>query len=369
MRGERLGDGRSSLFAMIQRCIRDMAAASTDVSESRQVNSTIDLRGRASLRLEWDDTHREGRPDLSGWSVASTSHGLSGLFGPLPPYVATALRADERAGVSILRDLLAVFENRHLWFLYRAWLISQPCRLVEARRVDPSFGTEIGRKLVHGAYLGLGEAVTNDLPSCTLEWMLGGLPILIRRRVSAGVVEEVLSRALRCSVRVEQFVPIVLEMNEESVSRIGKTASHLGADMMLGRRTVDHQSAMRLVIGPLDWHSFAKLQDLGSSEPGSDSTVAGIRRLLGRLAEGSMEIRVQLILRKEDIPEAKLGGASPSLPLDQRDGRLGRSVWARAAKPRHDFVAPDFPVAVERDFTPVGLGTTGFSNAVKTKSP
>ncbi len=146
---------------------------------------------------------------------------------------------------------------------------------------------------------------------------------------SAVNLEVLLRDYFQLPVVVEQFRGQWLHLDTANLTRMGAGDSNnqLGVSVVAGERVWDVQSKIRLRVGPLTWSQFREF--LPSRVPTSSRKVFFLLCHLTRLYVGpEVDFEVQLILRKEDVPECQLN-RYPDGPQQYRP-QLGWNTWMRA---------------------------------------
>ncbi len=118
--------------------------------------------------------------------------------------------------------------------------------------------------------------------------------------------------------------PFIFEFRPACVLRKGLyRKSHLGRDVVIGRRVWDVQGKVRIIIGPVDCASLRSLLPSGDARHPLSSLV---RLYLGL----ELDAEIQVVLAPEAVPWA-------ALEYDEVDGpRLGWNAWIRT----HNFGQP-----------------------------
>jgi len=148
--------------------------------------------------------------------------------------------------------------------------------------------------------------------------------------MTAAGLERALSRLFAAElggarVEVEQFVGEWVDIEPDQQNRLGRAASTLGADLLLGRRVFDRAGRFQVVLGPLDRGGLARqrreevLQRLGGA----------VRALL----PDPIDFTVVLLLSPEAAPRLRLGAGG---------ARLGRDAWL-GGQARETRLAVDVP--------------------------
>lgn len=255
------------------------------------------------------DERKESVPELT---VAFL--GLGGALGPLPSPLAQQLVNRARSGDKAPRDFLDVFHHRLLSLFYRGR---------QLRRVwleeGPPERYAVTRYLY--ALLGLGTPHLRGRLEVEDRVLLRYAGLLMRRPVSSGALEAMLSDWLGVSVRPRLPRGAWLELGAEQTTRLGPLGHNqrLGQGAVLGKRVWHSQTGLELEIGPLPWRRYL---DLLPGNPGLCKLRSLTRFALGPLPEASVVLRP----RPEEIQEQPL--RAPGGP------RLGWTSWL-PARPGH----------------------------------
>jgi type VI secretion system protein ImpH len=135
---------------------------------------------------------------------------------------------------------------------------------------------------------------------------------------SLATVGAALSGMFAAPVEVVSLRGHWLVLRPQHRSRLGLRNARAGVDMVLGDRVWDHQNACRIRIGPIGLDRFERLLPGGTEH---EALLRSVRFLLGL----ALKIDVQLVLRREKVPQLQLGGDRPS--------RLGLDTWLKNDEP------------------------------------
>jgi len=248
--------------------------------------------------------------------LAVNFFGLLGANGPLPLHITEYVRDRLRhGGDGTMLAFLDVFHHRMLALFYRARASAEPVISLDRRDGD-RFSDFVGSLFGIGAPALRERDAIGDFAKLHFAGLLAN-----KTRPAAGLVT-VLRAYFKLPFEVEQFVGHWMRIPAEVQSRIGaaEDGNRLGSSLMLGRSVWDVQNKFRIVIGPLDYADYRRFT------PGGDS----LARLLAwvRLYAGlALDWDVRLVLKKEQRPPLRLGGAT----------RMGWSTWLASGPPRRDL--------------------------------
>lgn len=226
----------------------------------------------------------EGIPAIH---VTPALMGLLGVMGTLPLHYTERIAAWE-AGTKDdgPRAFLDLFSSRQVALFYRAW-----CKYRVRHPVAPAPDRFLPLLLAL-AGAGPGDAVS-------LAWFAAPLR---SRVVSAELIAGVLRAHFRVPVRVEQFTGRwdVLESAQRTL--LARNNCRLGEGATAGGRLLRPELGIRIRLGPVDAATFERF--LPRAE-GSRALAA----LLDRFAIEVPYRELQVVLRRDDVQVASLGGA------------------------------------------------------------
>jgi type VI secretion system protein ImpH len=249
-----------------------------------------------------EEERRRGEP----WSHRVTVNfmGLYGVASPSPVYLSELIGFTD-VDAAELKDFLDLFNHRLLSLFYRAWLKYRYPYRYEAGARD-----EVSGYLL--SLIGLGDPAVRrrtGLPEAKLLRYLGLLALRTRPPVG---LELLVADYLRVATKVEQRVLRWVAIPKERRNRIGTANCRLGVDLSVGERVPDRAGKFRLSLGPLHLAEYVALL------PGTTrfATACALARLW---AGERFDHDVELILRREEVPELQLAPAAPA--------RLGWTSW------------------------------------------
>jgi type VI secretion system protein ImpH len=258
--------------------------------------------------------------------LATYAFGLFGPHGPLPLHVTVrALDRSRYSDDSVLVHFIDIFHHRMASLFYRAWAKARP-----AVEYDRPATDRFARRL---ASLGgaptrafLGRSALPDgftLYAAGLFAMQGRMP-------------EVLERLIRLffdvPVRIREFVGGWLEIPPEERTRLGAPAdfARLARGSVVGTRCFARHHRFRVMLGPLRLQEFERFLPPGGS-------LAALAAIVRRFVGLDLEWELQLLLRRDEVPTARLGGGerlawTSWLDTAERDADAGDLVLAFAVR-------------------------------------
>jgi type VI secretion system protein ImpH len=232
--------------------------------------------------------------------------GLLGPNGPLPLHITEYIRQRERnAHDPTLARFLDVFHHRYLSLFYRAWALNQAT--VSYDRPDQDrFKTYIGSLSGRGMESFQGR---DEVPDEAKLHHVGHLANLTKH---ADGLRQIVEDYFGVKAALIQFVGEWFNLPEDSLCKVGKSRSTglLGRTIIVGSTIWDCQQKFRLRLGAMGLRDYERFLPTGRSFPVLVDWVknyAGLAYLWD----------CQLVLKKEEIPRAQLGGGT----------RLGWTSW------------------------------------------
>lgn len=247
--------------------------------------------------------------------LAVNFFGLLGANGPMPTHITEYVRDRLRhGGDATMLAFLDVFHHRMLALFYRARAVTEP--VISLDRADGDrFSTFVGSMFGIGAPALRNRDAIGDFAKLHFAGLLAN-----KARPASGLVT-ILREYFKLPFRLEQFVGHWMRMPIDVQSRIGRfeDGNRLGSSLMLGRSVWDCQHKFRIVIGPMDYDDYQRFMPGGES---MERLTAWVKTYVGL----HLDWDVRLVLRKEQLPPLRLGGAT----------RMGWSTWLTSAKPARD---------------------------------
>jgi len=235
--------------------------------------------------------------------------GMVGPLGVLPSHVTELVAERVRYKDSSLWAFLDLFGHRMVSLFYRAW---ERYRFTVAyERGDRDNFTEYVFGLIGMGTGGIREKLL--FPDKGLLLYAG---LIGQRPHSASAVEAVLSDYFNVKAKVTPFSGQWLNLDDESLCRLGKANSELGVGTIAGNRVWDVQSTFRLTFGPL------KLCEFNSFLPTSPEHKTAVQ-LIKLLVGAELDFELRLILKAEDVPDCSFSADAPIKPV------LGWTTWLK----------------------------------------
>jgi type VI secretion system protein ImpH len=247
--------------------------------------------------------------------VTTTFLGLYGPSSPLPSFYTEDLLHRE-AEDSLIRGFLDLFNHRMISLFYRAW---------EKYRYPIQFqpmGTDRISRLLVGLLGFDPDLAPQDLAVPPVRMLAYAGLIAPMVRSASGLRGILADHFPGVPVEIDQCTGEYLQIPEDQQCRLGQGSCSLGKDLVLGARIFDSASAFRIRLGPMDWDAYS-----GFLPGGGDRN--RLRDLVGVFNSDRLDYEVEVRIRRQDLPEARLSSDR---------ARLGWSTWLAGCPDRDPFV-------------------------------
>jgi type VI secretion system protein ImpH len=274
---------------------------------------TARFRTRATLEFPpseiYDLTFDPDDPDRPP-KVTVAIGGTTGPLGVLPVPYTELLIERVRYKDYALWEFLDLFNHRFLSLFHRAWQKYRFAVVYESGGDDPFTDCLF-------ALIGLGTGGLRGRQSVSDDALLLYEGLIAQRPHSASAIEGILRDYFGVPAATRQFVGQWLDLEPEDASKLGSKNSSLGVDLVCGDHVWNNQSRFRIRLGPLGFTSFQVFLPRGSGwRPLNDL----VRFLVGV----EYDFDVQLVLKKEEIPECHLRSGAAAPPM------LGWTTWLKS---------------------------------------
>jgi type VI secretion system protein ImpH len=276
-------------------------------------DEVVRFRSRLSLNFPPSEIHelRRQSPEQEDHPPEMTVAfmGMTGPLGVLPvPYtelVMERVRYKDRA----LWEFLDLFHHRLVSLFYRAWEKYRFPIAYERSRSDKFTGYLFS--LIGMSTEGLRNR--QQFPDIALLHYSG---LIAQRPRSVAALQGILSDYFQAWVQIQQFQGQWLEIDEESLTFLGRANFELGVNAIAGSRLWDQQSKFRVCLGPLRLAQFLAFLPSGPS-------YRPIHELVRFLVGMEYDFDLQLILKAEEVPACQLT-SQPG-----RQAMLGWTTWLK----------------------------------------
>jgi type VI secretion system protein ImpH len=245
--------------------------------------------------------------------------GLNGPQGVLPLVYSAHVAERVRAKDTTTSAFLDLFNHRMISLFYRAWEKSR-IAVTHQRGAGDRFG---GHLL---DLIGLGSPGLRNRLGLSDEALIFYSGLLALQSRSATALEQMVEDYFGVRAEVEQFVGGWYALDEDTQCRLGDeedASSQLGIGAVAGDEIWDQQARIRLRLGPMSRRQYERFLPTGDAH-------APLDELARFFTNDEMDIEVQLILARDEVPGCTLGGDDGGSPP------LGWCTWLRSGQCQRD---------------------------------
>ena len=300
---------------LLEKMFPELAAVGRDELPAREV---VRFRSRATLDFPASEIYelRESfdERDARKLEMFVNFIGALGVNGVLPSNYTELVIERARYRDTALWAFLDIFTHRSISLFFRAW---------EKYRFPIGYERQLGKNQPDDFteslldFTGLGTKGLRGRLHLADESLLPYAGLINQKPHSVTALEQILSDYFDVPIAVEQFCGQWLELDDESVTKLGAENSELGRSVVIGARIYDNQSKFRVRIGALDFKKFQAFLPNGTAFP---AFVSVVRFFAG----DEMDFDLQLVLQAKQVPSCILTTRAA------RRLRLGWSTWLKS---------------------------------------
>ena len=282
-------------------------------SEALPNQEIIRIRSRMSLNFPASEIYEitetvDESADETKPEMFVNFMGMAGPSGVLPVRYTELLIDRARYHDTAMGSFLDIYTHRAVSLFYRAW---EKYRFpVQYERGNDSFTEYLFD------FAGLGTNGLRNRQAVEDETLLPYAGLLAQKPHSSLALEQMISDYFEIDVKVEQFSGQWLDLDDESITRIGTANSKLGYTTIAGAKVWDQQSKFSLRLGALPFQKFQAFLPNGTANEPLKSIV--------RLMTGQeLDFDVRLVLDAKQVPGCILTTRALRRPM------LGWSSWLK----------------------------------------
>ncbi len=248
--------------------------------------------------------------------------GLTGPSGVLPIRYTELLVDRARYRDTAMWSFLDIYTHRAVSLFYRAW---EKYRFpVQYERGNDNFTEYLF------AFVGLGTNGLRNRQAVEDETLLPYAGLIAQKPHSSAALERMIADYFEIDVKVGSFFGQWIELDDESITRIGAANNKLGYTAIAGTRVWDQQSKFRLRLGALSFQKFQAFLPNGTAhEP--------LKSIVKMMSGQELDFDVQLVLEARQVPSCILTTRAVRRPM------LGWSSWLKTSA----FTADDEQVVLQ----------------------
>lgn len=288
--------------------------------ETSIVQEVVRFRSRLALEFPASEIHefRETTEEFSDeqkLEMFVNFMGMVGISGVLPTHYTELVMDRVRYRDTAMWSFLDIFTHRSVSMFFRAW---EKYRFPVAYERGKNDFTDFLFDFV-----GLGTNGLRGRMALEDEALLPYSGLIAQKPHSANALENILGDYFRISAKIKQFFGQWLDLDEESITKLGAANSLLGVNAIIGTRVWEQQSKFRVVLGAMSFNEFQAFLPNGTAHQPLKSI---IRFVVGL----EFDFDVQLILKAKEVPSCILTTRAKRRP------QLGWTSWLKTKPFKQD---------------------------------
>ena len=288
--------------------------------ETSIVQEVVRFRSRLALEFPASEIHefRETTEEFSDdqkLEMFVNFMGMVGISGVLPTHYTELVMDRVRYRDTAMWYFLDIFTHRSVSMFFRAW---EKYRFPVAYERGKNDFTDFLFDFV-----GLGTNGLRGRMALEDEALLPYSGLIAQKPHSASALENILGDYFRISAKIKQFFGQWLDLDEESITKLGEANSLLGVNAIIGTRVWEQQSKFRVVLGAMSFNEFQAFLPNGTAHQPLKSI---IRFMVGL----EFDFDVQLILKAKEVPSCILTTRAKRRP------QLGWTSWLKTKPFKQD---------------------------------
>lgn len=226
--------------------------------------------------------------------------GMIGIMGILPIHYTELAMGRARYGDHTFASFMDIFTHRAVSYFFKAW---EKYRFpVQYERGNDDFT----RYLFD--FTGLGTSGLRGRMDLEDENLLPYSGLIAQKPHSSSALGQILSDHFGVPAQIKQFYGQWLDLEEESITRVGKANYSLGINTIVGTRVWDYQSKFRVVLGALKFTQFQAFLPNGTAYK---PMLSIIKFMVGQ----ELDYDVQLKLKAKEVPSCILTTRAKRRPM------------------------------------------------------
>ena len=235
--------------------------------------------------------------------------GLIGPSGVLPQWYNELAIERVRQKDFSLTSFYDMFHHRLISLFYLAW---------KKHRFPENYQFGATDKLSHYmlSLIGMGTPGLTGRLGLSEESLMFYCSLLSRSVPSAVSIKASVEYFSDTAVDVQQFIDLMLPLNQVAQTQLGKANGQLGVDTVCGSYVWESQTKFRINLGPMDYCDFLRFLPTGDM-------LRPIFSLVRYMVGIEYEFEIRVYLKREEVPLCILDKETPTSP------RLGWSAWIK----------------------------------------
>ncbi len=226
--------------------------------------------------------------------------GMVGVSGVMPVHYTELIMERARYRDTAMWAFLDMFTHRSVSMFFRAWgKYRFPVNYERGRDDFTDYLFD---------FIGLGTPGLRGRMELEDESLLPYGGLIAQKPHSAVALSNILSDYFRVKAKIVQFFGQWLDLDQASITRLGRANSSLGKTAIIGTRVWEQQSKFRIRLGALTFNEFQAFLPNGTAHKPLQSIV--------RFMNGAeFDFDVQLILQAKQVPSTILTTRAKRRPM------------------------------------------------------
>lgn len=275
-------------------------------------SEAVHFSARQSISFPASEVHSTEWPEGKPPKMVVNFMGLTGPVGVLPIYYTEMIMHRALAKDRAVGEFFDIFNHRVISLFYRAW---EKYRFtLPYERGEPDQMSQMLKDLI-----GIGTAGLQDRQDVLDDSLVFYSGLLAQHPRSALGLEQIIADYFDVPVEIEQFAGAWFKLDKKTQTcfQDGDTESEcLGGGAVVGDEIWDHQSVVRICIGPLPLERYLEFLPTGSA-------YAPLRALVHFYFNDELDFELQLVLERDHTPQCELGAEGDESP------QLGWVTWMK----------------------------------------
>ena len=241
--------------------------------------------------------------------------GMIGITGVLPIHYTELAVSRARYGDHTFAAFMDIFTHRAVSLFFKAW---EKYRFpVQYERGNDSFTEYLF------AFAGLGTPGLRGRLDLDDESLLPYTGLIAQKPHSSSALGQILADYFGVKVHIKQFHGQWLDLEEESLTRVGTANFILGKNTVVGTRVWDYQSKFRIILGALSFSQFRAFLPNGTAHK---PLLSIVKFMVGH----ELDFDLRLVLKAKEVPSCILTTRAKRRPM------LGWTTFLKTKPFKHD---------------------------------
>jgi type VI secretion system protein ImpH len=302
---------------LLERIYPESSPVGQDVTPNKEV-----VRFKNHLSLRFPPSEIQATKEISDESSEQRRFemfvnfmGMLGITGVLPIHYTELAMSRARYGDKTFASFMDIFTHRAVSLFFKAW---EKYRFpIQYERGKDNFTEYLF------TFAGLGTSGLRGQMDLDDEDLLPYTGLIAQKPHSSSALAQILADYFGVEAQILPFFGQWLDLEEESLTRIGQANYSLGINTIVGTRIWDYQSKFRIILGALKFTQFQAFLPNGTAHK---PMISIIKFMIGH----EFDYDVQLKLKAKEVPSCILTTRAKRRPM------LGWTTWLKTKPFKQD---------------------------------